>query len=263
MRRERMSSASNTMSSNVNWSSQTSTSGSNWEDLRKQARILENQIDGKLIELSKLGTSMKSPLSSKKEFSDPSMKPLLSEDDNSDSFDEMTRELDSLLQQLDSVNSHMNDWTERHTPSAAIHHTLQRHGEILKDYKQEFRQTKNNIASQIRRQDLLGSNKIQSNGSDHSPNFRMNLLLKESEHARNSERLIDDQISIAIEARDSLAHQRHTFKAIQTKLNDISNRFPMINNLVQRINLRKRRDAIIVAVVIGLCLTFLLWWMTA
>ena len=191
------------------------------------------------------------------------MAPLLSEeDDPSDTFDGLTREIDELLQQLDAINSEMSDWTDRHTTSAAIHHTLQRHGEILKDYKQEYNQTRNNIASQIRRQDLLGTHTVQSNG-DFSPNFRMNLLLKESEHARNSERLIDDQINIAIEARDSLAHQRQTFKAIQTKLNDISNRFPMINNLVQKINLRKRRDAIIVAVVIGLCLTFLLWWTVA
>ena len=75
--------------------------------------------------------------------------------------------------------------------------------------------------------------------------------------------LIDDQISIAMEARDTLVNQRQTFKAIQTKLNDLSNRFPMVNNLVQRINLRKRRDAIILAVVIGLCLSFLLWWIVA
>ena len=63
-----------------------------------------------------------------------------------------------------------------------------------------------------------------------------------------------------MEARDSLLNQRATFKAIQTKLNDISNRFPMVNNLIQKINLRKRRDVIIVAIVIGLCLTLLLWW---
>ena len=157
----------------------------------------------------------------------------------------------------------MAAWTERNSPSTAIHHTLQRHGEILKDYKQEYCQTKSNIETQMKRQELLGSPRVQSNNSDYSSDFRMNLLLKESEHARNSERLIDDQINIAIEARDSLVNQRHTFKAIQTKLNDIANRFPVINNLVQKINLRKRRDAVILAVVIGFCFTFLLWWMVA
>ncbi len=52
----------------------------------------------------------------------------------------------------------------------------------------------------------------------------MDVLLRESESARNSERMIDDQIHIAMEARDALATQRATLKAIRTKLNDISNR---------------------------------------
>lgn len=228
-----------------------------------QARQLENQIDGKLIELSKLGTSLKSPLAK-----DPASRPLLSDvDDNDHSFDELTGELDTLLSRLETVNASMSSWTERHPPSAATNHTLQRHGEILKDYRQEYFQTKNNIATQIKRLDLLGGPSSSSSNSrvqnDFSSEFRMNLLLKESEHARNSERLIDDQISIAMEARDTLVNQRHTFKAIQTKLNDLSNRFPIINNLVQKINVRKRRDAVIIAVVIGFCLTFLLWWMVA
>merc|ERR1712241_882297 len=235
--------------------------GASWEDLRKEARLLENQIDLKLIELSKLGTSLKLPLASK-EYVDPAKKPLLSDEENSSSsFELLTDEIDQLLSNLESVNTSMNEWTESHAPSAATHHTLQRHKEILIDYKQEYFQTKNNIATQVKRQELLGSNKLQSNGDFSSPDFRMNMLLKESEHARNSERLIDDQISLAIEARDTLVTQRQTFKAIQTKLNDITNRFPLINNLVQKINLRKRRDAVIVALVIGLCLTFLLWWM--
>ena len=216
----------------------------------------------KLIELSKLGTSLKSPLASK-EYGDSAKVPLLSEEENtSNTFDLLTEEIDQLMTNLESVNTCMNEWTESHAPSAATHNTLQRHKEILIDYKQEYFQTKNNIATQVKRQELLGSNRIQSNG-DFSPDIRMNLLLKESEHVRNSERLIDDQISIAMEARDTLVNQRQTFKGIQTKLNDISNRFPMINNLIQKINLRKRRDAVIVAVVIGLCLTFLLWWMIA
>ena len=93
-----------------------------------------------------------------------------------------------------------------------------------------------------------------------SGNSRMDLLLRESESARNSERLIDEQINIALEARGALSAQRQAFKAIQTKLNDLGNRFPVINSLVQKINVRKRRDSIILGLVIGLCLTFLIWF---
>ena len=133
---------------------------------------------------------------------------------------------------------------------------------ILQDYKQEFSKTKANIEAAIEREDLLSSvhrdiNDYRQNTNANSK--RMDLLLQESESARNSERMIDDQINIAIEARETLVNQRLVFKTIQTKLNDITNRFPVINSLVQKINLRKRRDSIILGTVIGLCLTLLLW----
>jgi len=242
-------------------------SNSSWEELRKEARSLENQIDSKLVELSRLGTSLKSPSPDFGSSTSDKTPLLLAEDNPVDAtekdFDRLIEELDELLSRLTSINSSLNDWADKNTSSAATSHTLQRHREILKDYRQEYLQTKNNISTLIKRHELFDSKSSQrrSGGSgDFSSNIRMDLLLKESEHARNSEKLIDDQITIAMEARDSLYSQRDTFKAIQKKLNDISNRFPMVNNLIQKINLRKRRDAIIVAIVIGLCLTFLLWW---
>ena len=87
-------------------------------------------------------------------------------------------------------------------------------------------------------------------------------------------RLIDEQISIALETRESLVSQREIlevanrvtllfdcfFQAVQTKVNVLTNKFPMINNLVNKINFRKRRDTIILGVVIGLCLVFMLWY---
>lgn len=73
----------------------------------------------------------------------------------------------------------------------------------------------------------------------------------------SSERLVNEQISIAMETRDHLTNQRQAFKRLQTRFNDISNRFPIINSLMQRINLRKRRDSIILGLVVGVC-TFLM-----
>ena len=43
----------------------------------------------------------------------------------------------------------------------------------------------------------------------------------------------------------------------------MTNKFPMINNLVQRINFRKRRDTVILGLVIGLCLAAMLWYIFA
>lgn len=60
-----------------------------------------------------------------------------------------------------------------------------------------------------------------------------------------------------METREHLITQRQAFKRIQTRFNDISNRFPAVSSLLQRINLRKRRDSLILGVIIGFC-TFLM-----
>merc|ERR1712198_594970 len=224
----------------------------NWEGLRKQARALENEIDLKLVSFSKLGTNYKHG----DQFGDKA--PLLGED----TLHSTEQQLESLLTQLSSINDQMSTYATGvgEQRSAAIHHTLQRHTEILQDYRQEFNKTASNIAAIVEREDLLSS--VQSDISDfrNKQSGAMDSLQREMEHTRNSERLIDEQISIALETRESLVSQREILKAVQTKLNDLTNKFPMINNLVNKINFRKRRDTIILGVVIGLCLVFMLWY---
>ena len=73
----------------------------------------------------------------------------------------------------------------------------------------------------------------------------------------SSERMVDEQISIAIETKESLVSQRAAFKKFQSRVNDITSRFPAINNLLHKINIKKRKDSIILGIVIGVC-TFLL-----
>lgn len=72
--------------------------------------------------------------------------------------------------------------------------------------------------------------------------------------------MVSDQISIAMETREHLVSQRHHFKRIQTRIHDLSSRFPLINNLMQKINFRRRRDSIIVGVVAAVCLFFILMY---
>merc|ERR1712029_64062 len=119
-----------------------------------------------------------------------------------------------------------------------------------------------NIASMIEREELLSS--VQSDISHYrgkdARNQKMDSLQRELEHTRNSERMIDEQINIALETRDNLVNQREILKAVQTKLNDLSSKFPLINSLVNKINLRKRRDTIVLGSVIGVCLVFMIWY---
>lgn len=57
------------------------------------------------------------------------------------------------LLQLMSVNEGMNEIQPNGT---AMLHTMQRHKEILKDYKLEFNKIRNNFMARKDREDLLG-----------------------------------------------------------------------------------------------------------
>ena len=115
---------------------------------------MENQIDVKLVSLAKVGTNFGS--SGGLRLGDK--QPLLQDDnDSAGQFANLSRELESLLSQLTSVNDGLENFSQQQPQSAAIQHTLQRHRDILLDYRQEFTKTRANIESLIEREELLSS----------------------------------------------------------------------------------------------------------
>lgn len=235
-----------------------------WEDLRKQARQLENELDLKLVSFSKLCTSYSSSRDGRRGDSSSDTTPLLCNSTQDRMFETMSVEIEQLLAKLTGVNDKMAEYTS--TPgvtslNAALMHTLQRHRDILQDYTHEFHKTKSNFMAIREREDLLGSVRkdieTYKSGSGVN-NRRTELFLKEHEHLRNSDRLIDDTISIAMATKENMTSQRGWLKSIQSRVNTLANRFPAINNLIQRINLRKRRDSLILGGVIGVCTILLL-----
>ncbi|XP_014069896.2 Golgi SNAP receptor complex member 1 isoform X1 [Salmo salar] len=235
-----------------------------WEDLRKQARQLENELDLKLVSFSKLCTSYSSSRDGRRGDSNSDTAPLLNNSTQDRMFETMSVEIEQLLAKLTGVNDKMAEYTS--TPgvtslNAALMHTLQRHRDILQDYTHEFHKTKANFLAIREREDLLGSVRkdieTYKSGSGVN-NRRTELFLKEHEHLRNSDRLMDDTISIAMATKENMTSQRGLLKSIQSRVNTLANRFPAINNLVQRLNLRKRRDSLILGGVIGVCTILLL-----
>ncbi|XP_042894310.1 Golgi SNAP receptor complex member 1-like [Penaeus japonicus] len=222
-----------------------------FEDLRKRARQLESEIDMKLVSFSRIAASYGSNVPSN---TNSETVALLSGDQM---YETISVELEQLLASLTDVNERMNNCT--HGSNVATIHTLQRHRDILQDYTHEFQRTNNAITARREREQLLGGGR--NDGKTLAGLSRRDLYIKEADHMNNSERMVDEQISIAVETRDHLKSQREAFKMIQTKVNDLSNRFPLINTLMTKINIRKRRDSLILGTVIGLCLTFMLWWM--
>ncbi|NWX17636.1 GOSR1 protein, partial [Aegotheles bennettii] len=236
-------------------------------DLRKQARQLENELDLKLVSFSKLCTSYSSSRDGRRDRYSSDTTPLLNGSSQDRMFETMAVEIEQLLGKLTGINDKMAEYTNSAgVPSlnAALMHTLQRHRDILQDYTHEFHKTKANFLAIRERENLLGSvqKDIESYKSGSGVNNRRTeLFLKEHEHLRNTNNLIHSFFclsSIAMATKENMTSQRGMLKSIQSKMNTLANRFPAVNSLIQRINLRKRRDSLILGGVIGICTILLL-----
>uniref|UniRef100_A0A8C4PLG0 Golgi SNAP receptor complex member 1 n=1 Tax=Equus asinus asinus TaxID=83772 RepID=A0A8C4PLG0_EQUAS len=107
-----------------------------WEDLRKQARQLENELDLKLVSFSKLCTSYShsSARDGRRDRYSSDTTPLLNGSSQDRMFETMAIEIEQLLARLTGVNDKMAEYTNSAgVPSlnAALMHTLQRHRDIF------------------------------------------------------------------------------------------------------------------------------------
>jgi Golgi SNAP receptor complex protein 1 len=245
----------NTYPSTIQSSSRMSVApGTEWEDLRKQARQHENEIDAKLMSFSKLCSNYVAH-----DQNDTS-----STTSTSSSFEALSIEIEKLLERLSDINKRMSDVVPSLLgPSSAATHTLQRHHEILQDYRREFERTTVNIRNFQSREDLLMNNK--TNNSDITTaglsSRRQDYYLREMGHLSNSHKTIDTNLELASMIKKDLSDQRRYFLNITTKVNAIANRFPLVNNVLQKIKVKKRKDSLVLGFVIAICLIILLLYM--
>lgn len=163
--------------------------------------------------------------------------------------------------QLSQINDQLAEIVAQRTePSPSAVHTLSRHRDILNEYSREFAKTRTNIRHSRDRQELLSSVQRDINTYRTAGTRREDLYLKEHEHIQSSDRLADETIGMAMSAREALRGQRQTMRGVGSRVTAAFQRFPAVNSLMQKINLRKRRDALILAVVFSLCIIFTIWY---
>jgi len=228
--------------------------GTEWEDLRKQARQHENEIDAKLMSFSKLCSNYLAHDQSNSSTSTST----------SSSFETMSTEIEKLLELLSEINQRMSDVVPSLLGSnSGAPHTLQRHHEILQDYGREFERTKANIRNFQHREDLLINNNTTNSdiSSTGLSSRRQDYYLREMGHLNSSHKLLDTNLEMASMIRKDLSDQRRHFINITSKVNALANRFPLVNNLLQKIKVKKRKDSLVLGFVIAICLLILLLYM--
>ncbi|KAI7899191.1 uncharacterized protein BX663DRAFT_521749 [Cokeromyces recurvatus] len=214
-----------------------------WDQLRKQARTLEGEIESKLAILTKIGQSSGS--------------------DNTG----QEKETDELLKKLQIVITAMGDFIDRPstTPTnPSMIHLLSRHKDILYDYTKEFRRVKSNIKIARDKANLMSQvqDEIRTFNSRNDNGDNADYYLTERNRIESSHRMTDMVLEQAYATRQDISRQGRIMHGVNQRVGNIVNRIPGINHLITRINTRRKRDTLIMAGVISTCsILIILYWL--
>ncbi|GJP44845.1 hypothetical protein CLOM_g4253 [Closterium sp. NIES-68] len=235
-------------------------SGAPWEELRREARKLEGDLDVKLSSYAKLCSVLSH--NGYGEGSDGS---------SEGSVVAMEKAIEAQLQRLSDANERMSrccsggGGSEGTAATASLSQKVARHRDILQEFTQEFRRTRGNLAMMRQHAQLLSSSRPSaSTAADllvpSGSNSQSQLLERRAIHGNIAQ--MDDLISHAASTKAALASQRSLFSSIQSRVKLLSDRFPLLRNVLGAIRRKKSRDTLILGAVIAACTTFLIiYWL--
>lgn len=106
-------------------------------------------------------------------------------------------------------------------PTQSMLHTIQRHRDVLQDYRADFRRTKANLEHAMDRANLLNNvrSDIESYKVAHSSTT--DALLSERGHIDSSHRMTDDILAQAYETRAEFGRQRSSISGINARMGNV------------------------------------------
>ena len=246
-----------------------------WEELRKEARKLENEIDANLASLSKLAgvgtnnattsTSSGGGMSGSGGYNQYPNTATNKIEGNFDVIASKEGEIEALLTRLSdvtralasSIHSGANASSDTRT------HTLARHRDVAKEFNHEFRRMKDYIEQEREHASLLqgrhrGSNSALGGGDESNSSAAM----RERNSILSSSIAVDDAIGVAQNTASALYEQRGIFNNTISALATAGSKFPVVNNLLVAIKRKKNKDAIVLSAVCAICSALvLIYWM--
>ncbi|KAL8114334.1 Golgi SNAP receptor complex member 1-2 [Apium graveolens] len=226
---------------------------SGWEELRKEARKIEGDLDVKLSSYAKLGARYTQ--SGYVDTTSPTA-------GSGRSWKSTEIEIQSLLEKLLDVNDSMSRCAASSAPTTSVTQKLARHRDILHEFTQEFRRIKGNITSMKEHAELLSSVREDISEYKASGSPRMQLL-RERAAIHGSISHMDEVINQAQTTRAVLGSQRAMFGDVQGKVKQLGEKFPIVRGLIGSIRRKRSRDTLILAAVIAACTLFLIiYWLS-
>lgn len=206
-----------------------------FNDLHRKARLLEQSLESKFERFSRIFKTLQDShtISLDGSVIDSQLQALL---------DDIKRELNDLIQINDNLH-----FIQDEILSSSHTFALERHQSQCNDFQIEFKRISNLLKERSMRFDLLGRDSYQ-NKQNLDPRQIMQETENRLSHANAS---LQQMISLGKETNEEFGVQRQRFTQVNSSLSGIRARFPMINNILLRIESRQRRDRIILSCVMG------------
>ncbi|KAK8818082.1 hypothetical protein WA556_005903 [Blastocystis sp. ATCC 50177/Nand II] len=134
---------------------------------------------------------------------------------------------------------------------------VDRQKDVKRELQNDYKRITNHIQQKENRFLLLHSGGIHNSSDDDD---EMKDLIKERSAVRSALHMADEYIGQAASSHQSLLDQRRRLANSQHRILSIVNRIPGVNSLMRNIQNKKGKDNVIVAVVIALCVCFILWY---
>jgi len=220
---------------------------SNYDQLHRQCRTLENLFYSKLTSYSQLVSTISRHTDD------------VEASGSSERWKDMELELDDLLEKLEETNEQLSALSAQpETLSASMLRTIQNHAEVFQDNARELKRTKASVKSALDHANLLSGVR---NDIDAYKSSAADSLLAERGRIDSSHSMTDAMLDQAYETRAEFGRQRTALDGINSRMKTVLNTMPGINNLVSMIKSRRRRDTIIMGVVIGVCIIIIISYM--
>lgn len=204
--------------------------------VRGQAISLESQTESLLASFSQYAQTTSSDPTSQEKALDTKLEKILSQRQGI---------VDSLSKICDDATS----------TSAAKLSQLQRHREILQEHWQHFRNLRSSIQQERNRLNLLFS--VKKDIAQQSEQDQDKYIQDETRRIDDSHNVVDSLLTQAWDTRDQFSSQRAVLQNANDRLMQTLQRVPGINQIIGKINTRRKKNAFILASLITLCILFL------
>ena len=210
-----------------------------WESFRADARRKDTDLENRLTKLEAL--AHKCDAATYAEFSR--------------AYDAAQVELNELTSVIRSMSDVVSSQMTQNGPDnevGAMHRATQRLEDVAQDKQASLKRVSMEARKRKERAELLHN--VHTEIAIHDESEEMRHLANEQDSLRHTQRQTRTLLEQAEANRDKLRQQREMFNRIGDNALAVAEQVPVIKDLLKRIDSKRRREAVILAIVIAICL---------